>query len=227
MPLDHLHLALIEDQLLIRESFAHTISRALPASTVHLFSSCREALDQKQVLATCDLALLDLQLADERGQDYIPVLRKYVPRLRIVVVTGLTAPVNLHEVTQHTPEGFIHKSDTAEVFIAAIRAVASGQIFESPQIQRLRSSQRQDPLHFSKILTIREQDTLKLIGQGLTNEEAAAVLGVKADTLQTHRRNIMGKLGLHRTTDLIAYAIRSGFAPSPEFPPPRQDPTIG
>jgi two-component system response regulator NreC len=67
------------------------------------------------------------------------------------------------------------------------------------------------PKSFPKLLTSREQTLLPLLGGGLTNEEVARELGLSRHTVQLHRRNIMRKLNLHRTPDLIRYAINRGF----------------
>ncbi len=225
MPLDRLHLAIIEDQLLIRESLSHTIIRTTPAVTTHLFASCAEALNAPGVIAGCQLALVDLQLETEQAQDFFPRFRQQFPNLRLIIVTGLTSEFSLHTAAQAGPDGFVHKGDPAEILVEAIREVAAGRRFVSPRIKELQTSQQQNPQHFSKILTPREQDALKWIGQGLANEEIAAIIGVSAGTVQTHRRNLMRKLGLHRTTELIAYAITAGFVPAPPRPPSPGEPT--
>jgi DNA-binding NarL/FixJ family response regulator len=68
-----------------------------------------------------------------------------------------------------------------------------------------------NPESFNKILTDKEQGVLELLGQGLSNEEAAPLLALSPDTVQTHRRNIMRKLGLHSALQLQSYALKRGF----------------
>jgi two-component system response regulator NreC len=74
-----------------------------------------------------------------------------------------------------------------------------------------------DPGAFPKILTPREQEVLSVLGSGLDDEGAAQRLRVSRFTVGCHRRNIMGKLGVHRTPDLIRYAVNKGFAKLSSF----------
>src|SRR5204863_8849652 len=98
-----------------------------------------------------------------------------------------------------------------EVVREAIAAVAAGGTFFSPVVGRAKARLRNDPNAFTKLLSPREQDILRLLGEGLSNEKVAERVGVSTQTIHSHRRNIMVKLGIHSTPELIRYAMEKGF----------------
>jgi two-component system response regulator NreC len=112
--------------------------------------------------------------------------------------------------------------------------VIKGRVFFTEVVQQVRQRLRIEPNAFPKILTEREQRVLEVLGGGLSNEEASLELKLSRYTVQLHRRNIMSKLGLHRTPDLVRYAVSKGFAKISSFrersatsssdplPPPRK-----
>jgi len=79
-------------------------------------------------------------------------------------------------------------------------------------VQQVRQRLRMEPRAFPKVLSRREQQLLALLGGGLTDDEVARELRLSRYTVQLHRRTIMSKLDLHRTPDLIRYAVRRGFS---------------
>jgi two-component system response regulator NreC len=99
-----------------------------------------------------------------------------------------------------------------EMLKLAISEVLKGRVFFAEVVQQVRQKLRVQPKSFPKLLTGREQELLPLLGGGLSNEEVARELSISRYTVQLHRRNIMQKLNLHRTPDLIRYAVNRGFA---------------
>jgi len=85
-------------------------------------------------------------------------------------------------------------------------------------VRRLKASTREDPAAFDKVLSDREQEVLRLIGEGLTNEQVARRLEISVSTSKHHRLNIMAKLDIHSTVQLIHYAIEKGFTRVGEGP---------
>ncbi len=98
-----------------------------------------------------------------------------------------------------------------EALISAIESVMQGGCYFGHTVQQLRRQMGHNPECFSKVLTDKEQEVLELLGQGLSNEEAAPMLALSPETVQTHRRNIMKKLGLHNAMQLQSYALKRGF----------------
>ena len=118
----------------------------------------------------------------------------------------------------------------------AIKGANAGRIhtFIATSPIHMKLKLRMEPDAFPKLLTEREQRVLEVLGSGLSNEEASRELKLSRYTVQLHRRNIMNKLGLHRTPDLVRYAVSKGFSkissfrekneasPSKSPPPPRK-----
>jgi DNA-binding NarL/FixJ family response regulator len=138
-------------------------------------------------------------------------LRQRAPDLRMVWMTCIGEDFLLEEAFAANLPGFVHKEDPLDVLFAAIEIVASGGRYYSESIVRRRRVSRADPDHYSRILSNREQEVLKLIGAGFSNPEGAAMLGLSASTVQSHCRNIMARLDLHTAAELQAYALNNGF----------------
>ena len=112
---------------------------------------------------------------------------------------------------------YLLKSATDEDLLPAVRAVAAGKPFFSPAvtgvlvddyIRRLRQKGLTDTYH---LLTDREKEVLQLLAEGRTNKEVATLLDLSLSTVETHRANLMQKLNLHNTAEIVLYAVRKGI----------------
>jgi DNA-binding NarL/FixJ family response regulator len=103
--------------------------------------------------------------------------------------------------------GYILKSAIDMELVTAIRRVAAGEIVLDPQISRTATLKGEG----KSGLTVRELEVLKLIVAGKSNKEIATDLDLSANTVAVHRANIMDALGMHKTAELVVYAIRSGL----------------
>ena len=203
-------LVLIEDQMLLRQSLAASLRSRLPITEIFEFGGVDEVLAAPETWRTADVALVDIRLNQENSFELTTVLRKQAPRLRLIWMTSVDEGVLMEEAFAADLPGFVHKEDELDVLVEAINTVMKGGRYYSDSITRRRKN-RNDPLHFSRILSSREQEVLKVIGSGLSNTEAGAFLGLSPGTIQAHRRNIMSKLDLHTAAELQAYALRRGF----------------
>jgi len=204
-------IVLIEDQAMFRD-FLKRICR----EHLHL-KVIGEAEDAATGLAICrkhkpDIVLLDLNLPDRDGLSISDELLAIHPDMRILALSSECDDYTLYRVLNSGVHGYVDKNGQCmEVLKKAINEVAQGRVFFTEVVQRVRQKLRMQPKSFPKLLTSREQTLLPLLGGGLTNEEVARELGLSRHTVQLHRRNIMRKLNLHRTPDLIRYAINRGF----------------
>lgn len=178
-----------------------------------------EAGDGAGALATCrrcqpDLLLLDLELPDTDGLDLLKEIQQFVPTgLRVLVLSSHTEPFALSRLRSAQVHGFVDKNEQSpETLCIALREIVSGRQYFSTVVARSHAALRANPQSFDKLLSEREQELLRLFGQGLSNEDVAARHRLTPVTARNHRRNIMGKLGIHSTPELIQYAIENGFA---------------
>jgi DNA-binding NarL/FixJ family response regulator len=107
--------------------------------------------------------------------------------------------------------GYILKNATDLDLAAAVRRAIGGEIVLDPQVQRTESLKGERAAG----LTVRELEVLQLIAMGKSNKEIASELDLSVNTIAVHRANIMNALGLHKTAELVVYAIRKGLVNLP------------
>lgn len=202
---------LIEDQLMFRASLAVLLQSKVGAKVVGEFDSGEAFLAARPALGAIDLVLLDIQLPGEDGATLARRFSTELPGLKVILLSSVREDYVLHRALQSGADGYVHKDDSPDALASAIDTVLSGGCYFGHTIQQLRRQMGLDPAGFNKILSAKEQEILEMLGQGLTNEEAAPVLALSPDTVQTHRRNIMKKLGLHNAAQLQSYALKHGF----------------
>jgi len=196
---------------MVRELLVIACRQELPGAEVRTAGSARGALEECARVAP-DLVLLDLVLPDGDGLALLPEIFARAPGARVIALSSHIDEVTLHRALGSRVHGIIDKNEQPiKVLGEAIGTVMGGGQYLSAAVQRLRASLRADPYAFDKILSEREQEALRLIGEGLSNEEVAAALKISANTAKNHRLNIMAKLGVHSTPQLIRYAIEKGF----------------
>jgi two-component system response regulator NreC len=144
------------------------------------------------------------------------ILRRY-PEIRVVALTRNDRRDCVLRLVQAGATGYMLKTVTSEELVDAVRLVVGGTRVLQPKaleavlddyLQRVHDH----PVHLpADELTAREREVLKLIAEGNTNQDIAELLCLSRKTVETHRGNIMEKLGLHKVTDLVKYAIREGM----------------
>jgi two-component system response regulator NreC len=205
-------IVLIEDQAMFRD-----LLKKICREHFHL-AVVGEAADAATGLELCrkqkpDMVLLDLNLPDRDGISMADELLAMDPKIRILALSSECDDYTLYRVLNSGMHGYVDKNrQSVDVLKQAIDEVIKGRVFFTEVVQQVRQRLRTEPRAFPKVLTEREQQLLALLGGGLTNEEVARELRLSRYTVQLHRRNIMSKLGLHRTPDLIRYAVNKGFS---------------
>jgi two-component system response regulator NreC len=204
-------LAIVEDQELFRRLLVGLCGTQFGFQVVCEAGTVAEALERIPP-TNPDVVMLDLQLPDGDGLDVAARLFELLPDVRVLALTSLRDEVTIHRIRTMGIQGFVDKNvQKPEILRHAIEAVASGRVYFAEVVQQVQQTMRADPVSFSKVLSDREQELLQLLGRGLSNEEAAAQMGLTAWTVHSHRRNIMKKLGANTQAELMRYALRKGF----------------
>src|SRR5690606_30915014 len=167
-----------------------------------------------------DLLLLDLALSDSSGIEVARRVRRIAPALRILVVTGNVYPGSVANAFSAGVNGFVLKHENGSDLLDAIQTVMSGQQYVSPQVARgLDTSAAKRPLSTGapQMLTRREQQIVRMIAKGSTNQEIADSLHISVLTARKHRQNVMLKLGLHNGAEIAAYAMQAGLMEAPDL----------
>ncbi len=159
-----------------------------------------------------DLLLLDLLIPKVSGFTVARRLLKELPEIRILALSSECDELTIYQVLELNIHGFVDKADQSiEVLKEAIESVSSGKRYYTEVFDRIRKALHSNPFSFQKILSLREQEILSLIGASMSDADIADILGLSPSTIQAHRRNLMRKLDLHSTPDLIQYALEKGF----------------
>ncbi|MDB6095140.1 MAG: two component transcriptional regulator, LuxR family [Verrucomicrobia bacterium] len=160
-----------------------------------------------------DLVMIDLHLPDGDGFGVAEFTRLRWPQTKILLLSSHCDDFTLFRVEQASADGFVDK--TTELLTALRRACAAllqGGKYYSPSYLEAQRARTRNAAAFNKILSEREYTVLSLIGGFASNEEIALVLSLAPRTAQTHRNNIMRKLGITTSAKLIEYAIEHGFS---------------
>ncbi len=162
-----------------------------------------------------DVVLLDLSMPDMSGIEVTRRLRATLPETRVLILTLHEDERLLREAVQGGAAGYIIKRAVEDELINAVRVVWRGDLYVHPAMTRalLKDLTPSPPtgMHPVEPLTPRDIEVLRLIAQGYTNREAADALGISVRTVESHRANIMDKLGLRGRAELVRYAREHGL----------------
>lgn len=153
-----------------------------------------------------DCAVLDLSMPGATGLEVILESRRWSVDTKFVVVTGTTATGLLQEIHRAGVQGLFLKSAPVDEIVAGILTVADGGTGMSQSVRDIL-----DMADDSTALTARELQVLQAIARGQTNQAASEALGISPKTIDTHRTNLMRKLGVRSTASLLVRAMRDGL----------------
>lgn len=167
---------------------------------------------------TFDVAILDIDMGEMSGIEVAEKLSRSNPEIKILVLSMHSEITFVVKMLDAGASGYILKNAGKEEMITAIKAVANGDTYYSKQvsaklIQQLSSKKKiKDIFHGKEVpLTERETEVLKLIAQEYSNPEIAEQLFISIRTVDSHRRNLIEKLGVKNTAGLVKYAIKMGL----------------
>jgi DNA-binding NarL/FixJ family response regulator len=165
-----------------------------------------------------DIVLLDLGLPGLHGLEVIRQIRRRAPAARTLVLSMHAHEQYVLGALRNGADGYLLKGSNSEELIAAIRKIAGGGRYVSADVSNHLVSAFLDhgPAPVAGLyetLTDREREVLNLMAEGCTNLELAERLYISVRTVETHRANVMHKIGLRSQTDVVRYALRRGILP--------------
>jgi DNA-binding NarL/FixJ family response regulator len=158
-----------------------------------------------------DLALLDIDLPKIDGLELIRRFVVELPAMRLLTMSGRMDPYTIWRVSQSGGHGYVEKTASPEILSQAIRAIAAGGTYFSELFEKIKSEWLAQPEAFQKILSDREQEVLRRVVAGESDEQIAAQFQISVATVGVHRKHIRQKLELHNDRDLVAYARKWGL----------------
>ncbi|MBI2875306.1 MAG: response regulator transcription factor [Candidatus Tectomicrobia bacterium] len=165
-----------------------------------------------------DVLVLDLMIPGLNGLEVTRQVSRRSSRTRVVILSMHANEAYVLEALRNGALGYVLKDAGATELLRAVREVAAGRRYLSPPLSERAIEiyvQKTDaaPLDLYETLTTREREVLQLAAEGYSATEIADRLSISSRTVETHRANLMRKLGLRTQTDLIRYALRRGILP--------------
>jgi DNA-binding NarL/FixJ family response regulator len=164
-----------------------------------------------------DLVVLDISMPNLRGIEAVHEIRTIQPHVKILILTMHDNKEYLHQAITAGADGYLLKDDANIDLFSAIEKIRDGKNYISPRLSDELTTDwakiRQGDIAPSELepLTLREREVLKLIAEGKSSKEIADLLFISPRTAERHRANIMEKLNLKKTADLVKYAIQKGY----------------
>lgn len=166
-----------------------------------------------------DIMLVDISMPGKNGIQMIRELKDILPDTRFVIISMHSEADYIVEAFRVGATGYMVKESAASNLIKALDTVAKGEIFlDSALSQEVvlkllqsKGGNNEDEKDPYSTLTAREQEVMRMLAEGLTTKEVAAKLYISPKTVENHRTNLMKKLGLQSTVELIRYAARLGL----------------
>jgi two-component system, NarL family, response regulator NreC len=209
-------LMLVDDHALMREGLMELLSREPDLRIVAEASTVATAVAAE---AEPDVIVCDLVLPDGRGAEVVHAVQERFPDASILVLTMVDNPGDVQQTFAAGARGFLLKEAASSELVNAIRRVAAGEDYLQPAMGAALASLRQGTsrVHASASddLSSREREVLRLIALGHTNVEIAQLLFLSLRTVESHRANVLAKLGLRTRAELVGYAAREGISSAP------------
>jgi DNA-binding NarL/FixJ family response regulator len=206
---------LADDHILLRQGIKQIIEAS---DDMKVVGEASDGLDLLNLLKRIvpDMVILDISMPNLRGVEATCEIKMNYPEIKILILSMHKNKKYLYHALSAGANGYLLKEDTDTELFSAIKTVREDGIYVSPLLSKelttdfikLYKGNAKLP---TEPLTIRERQVLKLIAEGKSNKEVAELLFISARTVQHHRANIMKKLSLKKTADLVKYAIRKGY----------------
>jgi DNA-binding NarL/FixJ family response regulator len=203
---------LVDDHHLVRAGIRSVLAMDSEFDVVGEAGSIGEALTLIEQVSP-HVIVLDLSLPDASGVGGLARVRAVAPDAKVLILSMHDDPEYARQAVRGGASGYLLKDDAATDLRSAVRTAIMGGTFFSPPMARAlaeRSSGGRDAASLDA-LSQREKEVLAGIARGLTNKEIAAELGIGRRTVESHRENLMDKLGIRTVAGLTKFAIESGL----------------
>jgi DNA-binding NarL/FixJ family response regulator len=203
---DKLTVLLVDDHALVRKGFRRMLEDDATISVVAEASGGEEAVRLALELRP-KVVVMDCALPGMSGIDATRRIRAKMPDATVLMLSMHSEDTLVRQALEAGARGYILKNALELDLASAIKRVAEGHLVLDPQLAKPAALKGER----DSGLTTRELEILRHIVAGKSNKEIAAELGLSANTVGVHRANIMDTLGIHKTAELVVYAIRNGL----------------
>jgi two-component system NarL family response regulator len=204
---------LVDDHRLMRDGLRALLEAEADIDVVGEASDGRSALEAVKRLAP-HVVVMDVAMETLNGIEATRTLAANHPEVRVVALSTYSDRCYVLNMLDAGAAGYVPKACASDELVQAIRAVAGGKSYLSPEVTGLvvgSCLDKQQSRSAYTLLSSRERQVLQLIAEGRTSPQISGSLAIAVKTVESHRRNIMRKVGLHNVAELTKYAVREGL----------------
>lgn len=208
-----IRILIADDHGIVRQGIRSILEKEADFEIVGEAADGRSALEAMET-ARPEVVVMDIAMPGLNGLDAAAQIARRYPATGIILLTMYEDEDYVVRAMTSGVLGYLLKDAAEQELAGAVRAVAARKTYFSPAISRMlaedftRLMQRRGVQDSYDLLTEREREVLQLLAEGKSNKEAAALLELSPYTIETHRNNLMQKLNLHNTAELVLYAVR-------------------
>ncbi|GAK61241.1 two component transcriptional regulator protein, LuxR family [Candidatus Vecturithrix granuli] len=212
-------IVLADDHVMFRQGIKHILEDTTDLEVVGEVDDGLQLIECLKVVST-DMVILDISMPNLRGIEATREIKIMLPDVKVLILTMHKNKEYVYHAIASGAEGYLLKEDADTELFAAIDTIRQGGHYISPLLsgelayEFIQAHHKGYAALQSDSLTIREREVLKLIAEGLPNKEIADVLCISVRTVEHHRTNIMKKLNMKHTANLVKYAIQEGYTSS-------------
>lgn len=205
-----------DDHPLIRSGLRSLLARESEFEVVGEAADGYQALELVEQLKP-DIVMLDVSMPRLNGIDVARKISETTPSTRVIIVSIHSDESYVLRALRAGAKGYLLKASPEGDILNAVRTVAAGHAYLSPEMSRLlveeyvREMRERGVEDRYDLLSIREKEILQLLVSGSSNRQIADMIHVSVATVETHRSNVLQKLGVHSLPELILYAVRKGL----------------
>lgn len=209
-------LVVADDHKLVLQGLVSLLKEDEGIEVVGQAMNGREALAEIQRLRP-DVALLDITMPEMSGLEVTRLVTGRFPEVKVLILTMHEEEAFFFEALRSGASGYVLKGASSDELLAAVLAVHEGGVYLPPKLagmvlrDYIEGGPKGEAGPPREPLTPREEEVLRLIAQGLTNQEIAERFVLVLNTVKTHRLHVYQKLGLHTRAELVAYALQRGL----------------
>ncbi len=211
-----IRILIADDHGIVRAGLKLLLNRIMGTEVVAEAADGREAVRLAKIFAP-DIVLIDVAMPLLNGLEAARQIARENPRIGIIVLSMYMDESYIVRALDAGARGYLIKDNADDELENAIRSVATGRPFFSKVIadalaeDHVQVMRKQGVTETYRLLTEREREVLHLLAEGKSNKEAASVMNLSPYTIDTHRANLMQKLGLHNTAEIVLYAVRNAI----------------
>jgi DNA-binding NarL/FixJ family response regulator len=207
---------LADDHSVVRQGLRAWLERSGYVQVVGEAADGREAVAMVEELDP-DVVVMDIAMPMLNGIDATAQIMRRNPETKVIILSMHADESYILRALGAGAKGYLLKESTEADVLPAVRSVRDGKPYFTPSIARvlledymrmLKQNELQDSY---ELLTEREREVLQLLAQGKSNKEVAQILELSPHTIDSHRTNMMQKLSLHNTAEIVLYAVRKGI----------------